>query len=130
MTSGFEIDDSGPIGMAIFDSGDPAPATLALPMTADPGTVFSYSTALTHLMSVILTEAGGRPLLSFAQEHLFGPLGIEQVQWFQGPKGYYFGGGLLYLTPRALARFGQASIRSSGGRPPARSMTPALTPTA
>ena len=106
MTSGLEIDDSGPVGRAIFDSGDPARATLALPKIEDPGLRFAYSTALTHLMSVILTETGGRPLLDFAEEHLFGPLGITRVQWSRGPKDYYFGGGFLFLTPRAMARFG------------------------
>jgi CubicO group peptidase (beta-lactamase class C family) len=63
-------------------------------------------------MSGILTEASGRGLLELCNEYLFGPLGITDVQWRQGPKGYYFGGAELFMTPRDLARFGMLYLNN------------------
>ncbi|NIM20479.1 MAG: serine hydrolase [Candidatus Latescibacteria bacterium] len=106
MTSGLDLDENGPIMRMIFNSSDWIGATLARPMVEDPGTRYTYCTGLTHLMSGILTEASGRGLLELCNTYLFNPLGITDVQWLRGPKGYYFGGAELFMTPRDLARFG------------------------
>lgn len=106
MTSGLDLDENGPIMGMIFGTGDWIEATLARPMLTFPGTRYKYCTGLTHIMSGVLTEASGRGLLDLCKEYLFGPLDITDVQWRQGPKGYYFGGAELFMTPRDLARFG------------------------
>jgi CubicO group peptidase (beta-lactamase class C family) len=90
----------------VFASDDWIRATFEAPMVADPGERFLYSTPLTHTMSGVLTEASGRSLLELADESLFRPLGITELQWTRGPKGYYFGGAELFLRPIDMAKFG------------------------
>ena len=90
----------------IFSSNDWIEAAFARPMSEEPGRRFVYSTALTHIMSGILSRASGRSLLEFANHFLFGPLGIEGVQWKQDPKGYHYGGAELFMTPRDMAKVG------------------------
>lgn len=72
-----------------------------------PGTVYDYSTGLTHLGSAMLEEAVGEPTRSYAREHIFEPLGISVPRWDGSPEGYDFGGAEMWLRPRDLARFGQ-----------------------
>lgn len=112
MTSGLELDENGPITGLIFNSDDWIAATLGRPLVEDPGTTYNYSTALSHIMSGVLTEAGGHGLLQLCEKYLFGPLGISQARWRQGPKGYYVGGAELFLTPRDLARFGMLYLNN------------------
>ena len=49
---------------------------LATPLEHLPGT-FGYSSRSSHLLSAILTSATGRPVLDYAREKLFVPLGIS-----------------------------------------------------
>jgi CubicO group peptidase (beta-lactamase class C family) len=67
---------------------------------------FRYSTGDTHVLSVLLTHAADMSTLDFAQEQLFGPLGIEEVRWETDPQGYYRGGNDMHLSTRALGRLG------------------------
>jgi hypothetical protein len=106
MTSGLELDENGPITRMIFGSHDWIAAVLDRPMVEEPGTDYTYSSGLTHIMSGILNEASGKGLLELCREYLFDPLGMGDVRWSQGPKGYYFGGAELFMKPRDLARFG------------------------
>lgn len=80
---------------------------LEMPVVAEPGGRFIYSTGSTHLLSAILTRASGRSTLAFAREHLFRPLGIEPGGWQRDPQGVYFGGNNLSLSPREMLRFGE-----------------------
>lgn len=106
MTSGLDLDENGPIMHGIFGSNDWIEATFARPMAEDPGRRFLYGTALTHTMSGILSRASGQSLLELCERYLFGPLGIKGIQWKQGPKGYYYGGSELFMTPRDMVKFG------------------------
>jgi CubicO group peptidase (beta-lactamase class C family) len=106
MTAGLDLDENGPKMAKVFASDDWIRAAFEAPMSDDPGARFVYSTPLTHTMSGILTDTSGMSLLELADEHLFGPLGIDKLQWEQGPKGYYFGGAELFLRPIDMAKFG------------------------
>jgi CubicO group peptidase (beta-lactamase class C family) len=123
MTSGLDLDENAPIMYGIFGSEDWIGATLARPMVADPGTRFLYSTPLTHTMSGVLSRTSGKSLLELTREYLFEPLGIDHVQWKTGPRGYYFGGAELFLTPRDLANFGMLYL--AGGRWNGKQIVPA-----
>lgn len=72
-----------------------------------PGTTMTYSTGDTHLLAAVLTRATGQPLRQFAQQHLFGPLGMRVGGWDRDPQGIYFGGNNLALSPSALLSFGR-----------------------
>lgn len=79
---------------------------LRRPMVAPPGGPMIYSTGSTHLLSAILTRATGVSTYRFAERHLARPLGIALRPWITDPQGIFFGGNDMYLTPRAMLRFG------------------------
>ena len=89
-------------------------STLASPLVAEPGALFQYSTADTHLLSAVLSAATGRSTRDYAEEKLFGPMAIRIRGWQRDPSGIYVGGNNLSLTPRDLAKFGQLYL--DGGR--------------
>lgn len=80
---------------------------LEQPMIAEPGTRLLYSTGNTHLLSAIITEATGGSTWQFAREQLARPLGFDLPAWPQDPKGIYFGGNNMELTPRQMLEFGR-----------------------
>ena len=80
---------------------------------AAPGAFFNYNSGGSYLLSVILQRATGRSARDFANEHLFGPIGITDVQWRVCPQGYCDGGSGLHMTSRDAARFGLLYL--SGG---------------
>jgi CubicO group peptidase (beta-lactamase class C family) len=86
------------------------------PLIAEPGTRFNYSTANTHLFSGIIHRTSGMYANQFAEEYLFGPLGISEYFWTVGDgypaTGGSFGG--LKLRPRDMAKFGYLYL--NGGR--------------
>ena len=107
MSSGFKWKENGLNSMyTFFVSKRIVPRVLKLPVVADPGTTFNYNTGLTHLLSAILSRASGMSTLAFAEEYLFKPLDIQNVQWEQDRDGVYIGGSELFMTPRAMTKFG------------------------
>jgi len=80
---------------------------LQRPLQAPPGTKLQYSTGNTHLLSAILTEATGRSTLEFARDVLGQPLGFHLAAWPTDPRGVYFGGNNMELTPRQMLAFGE-----------------------
>ena len=80
---------------------------LSLPVSNEPGTLFHYSTGVSHVMSALLTEATGMSACEFAHRFLFEPLGIEAEFWGVDPQGYFTGGHSVSMTAREVARFGQ-----------------------
>ncbi len=111
MTSGLDC-RAGPAGdlplvLGMMATTDWAGYVLDRPMAAKPGREFTYCGPGSHLLSVILRKATGRPVRDYAQEHLFGPLGITSAQWLTDPAtGDVRGWGDLAMTPGDLARIG------------------------
>lgn len=116
MMSGLKVDEQGPAMTRITQSDDWVRATLESALVAEPGSTFQYSSALTQIMSVILSESSGKSLLEYMSDALLEPLGIdtENIHWTADPRGYHCGGGELWLTPRDLARFG--ALYLDGGK--------------
>jgi len=106
MTAGLEWIENGPISRRWMDSRDRIGFTLRSKLVAAPGTEWNYSTALTHLLSALLTRATGTNTQAFARHTLLDPIGISINQWDQDSQGYYWGGSEVYLTPRNMAKFG------------------------
>ena len=84
---------------------------LDLPMAKEPGTTYNYSSGESHLLSAVVQGATGMSTLSYAQTHLFGPLGISGVEWWSDPTGVAVGGYGLWMTPRDMARLGYLYLR-------------------
>ena len=78
-----------------FAIADPSGYVLKAPLVSEPGKVFHYNNAGTHILSVILTKSTHMSTLEFANKYLFGPLAIKNVEWGKMRDGYYDGCGLL-----------------------------------
>ena len=60
-----------------------------------------------HVMSALLTRVSGKSTWALADEWLAKPLGISIPKWQTDPKGIYFGGNNMALSPRALLAIGE-----------------------
>jgi CubicO group peptidase (beta-lactamase class C family) len=93
-------------GIFNINSGDGVNYSLNLPMIAEPGETWLYNTGASHLLAAIVAQASGNTTLDFAEEHLFGPLGISDVRWYRDLAGWYKGGFDLKIRTRDMAKFG------------------------
>ena len=115
MTSGILwVEDYNQAIRDLRDSPDWLQTMLDLPMATQPGERFNYCTGCSHLLSGILERATGMDAFEFAQQNLFAPLGITQVQWSRDTGGTPIGGWGIQLSPYDLARFGYLYLQ--GGR--------------
>ena len=60
---------------------------LEKPLVVKQGAQYNYNSTNTQLMSEALTKATGRPLDEYAEEYLFGPIGIDNYYWNAAPEG-------------------------------------------
>jgi CubicO group peptidase (beta-lactamase class C family) len=70
---GFDIESQDPVGLILSDS-----------FVGKPGAKFVYTNIGVHLVGAILRQAIDRPLLDYAREKLFDPLGIDTRPAWQG----------------------------------------------
>jgi CubicO group peptidase (beta-lactamase class C family) len=110
MRTGFEWDEDNYDDyndfFAMRDSDDWAQYVLDRPMTYEPGSTFYYNSGNSHLLATIINVTTGMTPLAFADQYLFGPLGITRRAWSTDPLGINFGGSNLALTARDMAKFG------------------------
>jgi CubicO group peptidase (beta-lactamase class C family) len=106
MQSGLETTSNRNYGAWVL-SPDWVAYALRQPLENPPGTTMVYSTGNTHLLSAILTEATGRDTLTYARDVLAQPLGFYLAAWPKDPRGVYFGGNDMELTPRQMLAFGE-----------------------
>lgn len=103
-------------GLDWMEDAGPSPYDLnnwnKIPMRDKPGKSFEYNTAMTHMMSAILTKATGVSTKEFADKWLFEPLDITNFQWTKSNDGIYHGGSDIFLTPRDMAKFGYLYLRN------------------
>ena len=88
---------------------------ISRPIIYTPGTVWEYNTGSVHLLSAVLKNAAGLYADEFAEEYLFGPLGITGYEWNEDNMGYQCTGatlGGLKLKPRDLAKFGLLFLKN------------------
>lgn len=106
MRSGLAWDEYGPSAVEMTASKNWIRYVLDLPLAAEPGARFNYSTGDTQLLSAALRRASGMTALAFADLYLFGPLGIERRTWPADPQGITIGGAELSLSARDMAKIG------------------------
>jgi CubicO group peptidase (beta-lactamase class C family) len=111
MTSGFDCEQDECVVGEMVASDDWVQYVLDLPMVADPGESFAYCTVNSFLLSAILQKATGLSAKTFAEEHLFAPLGIKGVMWPSSPDRVSRGGTGVGMFPRDLAKIGQLYLR-------------------
>lgn len=71
-----------------------------------PGEERVYSCGSSQLISAILQKATGLDTVSFAQKHLFMPLGISQYRWNRDSQGIAIGGFGLNMKTKDLLKIG------------------------
>lgn len=115
MSSGLDANDSDPNSVASENAyqrqrGQPDWIKFALdaPMIAVPGERVIYGSANPMILAPVLESALGESVEWFADDALFGPLGIDNYRIFMRPDGagVYLGGG-MYLRPRDMLKVGQ-----------------------
>lgn len=84
---------------------------LDLPMAQTPGELVAYNTALSQVLSAILTRATGLSAAEYARHNLFGPLQITDWRWVAYDRTTSVGGAGLYLRPLDMAQLGQLYLQ-------------------
>jgi len=79
MTAGFSYD-----GGLNLTADDPVAQILSYGLSNDPGVAFEFSLVSAYLVAVVLRNAVDRPILDYAREKLFDPLGIDTRPAWQG----------------------------------------------
>lgn len=85
---------------------------LGKPVVRTPGSEFSYNDAGAHLVLAAIAKATGKTPAQYAQEKIFGPLGIKDYKWDTDPQGIHMGGDGLYLQPRDMAKMGYLYLKN------------------
>jgi CubicO group peptidase (beta-lactamase class C family) len=106
MRAGFPWEESHPDLWAGLLSGRYVPLIQGFPLVANPGTEYHYSNLTSNWLGIIVSRVAGTTMKSFAEEHLFSPLGIEPGEWGTDAEGHNNGCGDLHLTARDAAKFG------------------------
>jgi CubicO group peptidase (beta-lactamase class C family) len=92
--------------IAMRRSADWIQYMLDLPMAEEPGTWFEYCNGGSFLLSAILQETTGKTAFEYAEERLFGPLGISDVTWPANPQGISIGWGEMRMRPHDMLKIG------------------------
>ena len=74
-----------------------------IPVVSEPGTEFLYSSALSFILSAIVTRTTGEAVRDYLEPRVFKPLGISGLTWGSSPNGISSGGnGLTWMTADSL----------------------------
>lgn len=111
MMAGLDFDNSENTEDLLLVEGSSLEFILSLDMIEDTGLVFRYNDGLPHLVGGVIAKQSGKSLARFAEECLFGPLGIENYKWETTHDGLNLGSAALRLTPRDLAKAGQLCLQ-------------------
>lgn len=64
---------------------DPVGFVLAKDLSDTPGSRWTYNSGLTDLVAAVIEHLTRAPLIPYADEVLFGPLGITEYEWWRPP---------------------------------------------
>jgi CubicO group peptidase (beta-lactamase class C family) len=111
MRTGLNWEEGDPAYRALYTSPDWVKYVLDEPMIAAPGSKFNYCSGCSHVLSAVLSQTTGLNTRDFADQYLFKPLGITNVNWDTDAEGIPNGGWGLQLTPRDMAKLGYLYLR-------------------
>src|SRR5215470_17428944 len=113
MTMGLEWDElSVPYGdphnseTAMNAAADRYRYILSLPIAGEPGAKWTYCGAATALLGRLIARGTNMPLVEYAQQVLFQPMGFGPVEWAQGKDGEPHAASGLRLLPRDMLKVG------------------------
>lgn len=84
---------------------------LERPIVAKPGERWRYSGGATAVLGHLIAKGAGVPLLDYARDKLFSPMGIENVEWTRGFNGEAAAASGLRMRAPDLARVGQLLLQ-------------------
>ena len=99
--------DPGSSAGQLAESTDWIKFVLDQPMQQTPGAGFAFNSGLSLLLSGAIQQATGQSAASYAERHLFTPLGITDYEWDTTPTGLTNAAWGLSLRSRDLAKIGQ-----------------------
>jgi CubicO group peptidase (beta-lactamase class C family) len=106
MRAGYPWEEATAEGTELLYTGFHTSNLVDVPLAYDPGSASAYSNLTAYFLGIIVARACNTDLKSFAQEHLFDPLGIKPGFWQTGWDGNYLGYSDLHLSSTDLAKFG------------------------
>lgn len=108
MSSGFEWNNfGGKLRNGWDQSSEPTKYLIQnVPMKNDPGKVWNYNSALSHLLSDIIKKYSENNTRAFAEKYLFAPLGIKNIKWQKSEDGNEMGNSELFMTSRDMMKIG------------------------
>lgn len=115
MTSGLEFNEGyenapiSDVNFMLMTARDLPEFAAAYPVTAEPGSTWSYQTASPVLLGRVIRNSFERDedYHHFPQRALFNKLGMTNAHYQMDGGGTYVGGAFLYATARDWARFGR-----------------------
>ena len=91
----------------LFQSSDPVKFILQKNLESTPGSRFHYNSGYTNVLADLVRIQNGINLRQYAEQKLFGPLGITSYRLDMLTSRLAFASGGLYLGVRDLAKIGQ-----------------------
>lgn len=118
MSSGLAFDEEysiyGDVARMLSVEADAAGFAASKPLIAEPGSVWSYSSGTSNILSgVIRRTIGGymQEYYDFTQKRLFLPLGIRTASLETDNNGTFIGSSYMYASARDWARLGQFCLQ-------------------
>jgi CubicO group peptidase (beta-lactamase class C family) len=96
----------------MITSPDQTAYAVSRPRLHDPGTDWYYSSGDTQLFSAVIKAATGMEAGQYAQEKLFGPIGMTGATWMTDKTGHTLTYCCVQTTARNFARFGYLFLRN------------------
>lgn len=93
--------------IAMENAADRYRFVLERPFVEEPGERWRYNGGATAILAHLVSRGVDRPLLDYARDRLFTPLGIADVEWVAGSNGEPAAASGLRLRASDLAKIGQ-----------------------
>lgn len=106
METGLDFDDDIHTREMLYHPGSSLKYILDMDLVFDPGTDWYYGDGNPQLISGLIQKLTGKTASDFAEEYLFGPLGIDHYLWETTKDNLSLGAIGLWLTPRDMAKIG------------------------
>lgn len=84
---------------------------LATPIANEPGSIFSYSSYASYMLSAIIQKVTGQNTFEYLKPRLFEPLGMNDIQWETDAQGISYGGGGMRIKTSDMAKLGQLYLQ-------------------
>ena len=119
MSSGLDFDEEyalfSDVARMLSVEGDVAGFAASKPLSAEPGTLWYYSSGTSNILSGIIRRTVGgdaRQYYDFAQQRLFSPLGIYTASIETDDSATFIGSSYMYASARDWARLGQFCLQN------------------